>query len=137
MQSKHLKLLLLFAAIIILSFLHNFKALHKGIQRYQHQAPDQITVYEKRFSALKAFLQNQPVVGYVSDYGDNSKAGGLAYRMAQYVLAPTILVRGVNRDFIIGNFQTTHPNIKAFEKDNLSLHMDFGNGVILFERMGN
>ena len=134
---KHLKTLLLFAPIIMLSFHYNFKALHKGVQRYNRKELDQITIYEERFIELKEFLHNHLVVGYVSDYDDNSDEDGIAYSMTQYVLAPTILVRGKKRNFIVGNFHSAKPNIKAYEKENLSLYRDFGNGVILFERMDN
>ncbi len=137
MKSKHLKIILLFAPIIILSFHYNFKALQKGIQRYNRQEIDQISVYEKRFIELKELLQNHLVVGYVSDYDDNSTEDGIAYTMTQYVLTPIILVRGIKRNFIIGNFHSTKPNIKAYEKENLALIRDFGDGVILLERMDN
>ncbi len=137
MKSKHLKVLFLFTAIIIFSFHNNFKALQKGIQRYKRKESDQITLYEKRFMELKEFLQNHLAVGYVSDYDDNSDEDGIAYSMTQYVLAPIILVRGIKRNFIVGNFHSAKLNIKAYEKENLSLYRDFGNGVILFERMEN
>jgi len=137
MKSKHLKAVFLFTAIIIFSFHNNFKALQKGIQRYKRKELDQITIYEKRFFELKEFLQNHLVVGYVSDYDDNSNEDGIAYSMTQYVLAPIILVRGIKRNFIVGNFQSAKPNINANKKKNLSLYRDFGNGVILFERMEN
>jgi hypothetical protein len=137
MRSRQLKTIAVFAVIIILSFHHNFKALHKGWQRYNRNELDQIAKYEKRFSDLKAYLQNSTVVGYVSDFDDKSNDDGLAYGMAQYVLAPVILVRGINRNFIIGNFQSAKPDIKAYEKSNISLTVDFGNGVMLFERMEN
>jgi hypothetical protein len=137
MKSKHLITLLLFAAIIIFSFYNNFKALQKGIQRYKRKELDQITIYEKRFMELKEVLQNHLVVGYVSDYDDNPNEDGIAYSMTQYVLAPITLVRGIKRNFIVGNFHSAKPNIKAYEKENLSLYRDFGNGVILFERMDN
>ena len=87
--------------------------------------------------ALKAMLQNSLVIGYVSDYDDNSDENGIAFSMTQYVLSPILLVRGTKRDVIVGNFQNVKPNIKAFEKENLSIYKDFGNGVILFERMDN
>ena len=137
MKSKHLKIIFLFAPIIILSFHYNFKALHKGVQRYNRKELDQITIYEKKFIGLKEFLGNHFVVGYVSDYDDNSDEDGIAYTMTQYVLAPILLARGIKHNFIIGNFRNTKPNIKAYEKENLSLIRDFGNGVILFERMDN
>jgi hypothetical protein len=137
MKFKHLKALFLFTAIIIFSFQNNFKALQKGIQRYKRKEPDQITIQEKRFIELKEFLQNHLVVGYVSDYDDNSNEDGIAYSMTQYVLAPIILARGIKRNFIVGNFHSAKPNIKAYEKEKLSLYKDFGNGVILFARMDN
>jgi hypothetical protein len=137
MKSKHLIALFLFAAIIIFSFYNNFKAMQKGIQRYKRKELDQITIYEKKFTELKEVLQNHLTVGYVSDYDDKSNEDGIAYGMTQYVLAPIILVRGIKRNFIVGNFHSAKPNIKAYEKENLSLYRDFGNGVILFERMDN
>ena len=84
---------------------------------------------------LKAYLQNHPVVGYISDYDARTDREGQAYNMTQYVLAPVILVRGIKRRFVIGNFQGDQPGIKAYEKENISLIRDFGNGVLLFERM--
>ena len=111
--------------------------MQKGIQRYKRKELDQITIYEKKFTELKEVLQNHLTVGYVSDYDDKSNEDGIAYGMTQYVLAPIILVRGIKRNFIVGNFHSTKPNIKAYEKENLSLYRDFGNGVILFERMDN
>ena len=107
------------------------------MQRYNRQELDQITIYENRFAELKAVLQNQLIVGYVSDYDDSSDENGIAFRMTQYVLSPILLVRGTKRDFIVGNFQRAKPNIKALEKENLSMYKDFGDGIILFEGMDN
>lgn len=121
--------------IIIPSFLHNFKALHKGVQRYNRQEPDPVTEYEKRFGDIKAHLHNHTVVGYITDYDDKSDRYGQAFNMTQYVLAPVILVRGIKRKFIVGNFQGAQPDIKAYENKNISLIRDFGEGVLLFERM--
>ena len=137
MISRQLKIIFVFAVIIILSFLHNFKALHKGVQRYNRKELDPITKYEMRFGDLKAYLQNHAVVGYISDHDDKSDRYGQAYSMTQYVLAPVILVRGIKRKFIIGNFQGAQPDIISYEKENISLIRDFGNGVLLFERMGH
>jgi hypothetical protein len=137
MKSKNLKVLFLFSAIIIFSFHNNLQALQKGIERYKRKELDQVTIYEKKFIELKAFLQDHMVVGYVSDYDDNSDEDGMAYGMTQYVLAPIILVRGKKRNFIVGNFHGANPNIKAYEEENLSLYRDFGNGVILFQRVDN
>jgi hypothetical protein len=137
MKSKNLKVLFLFSAIIIFSFHNNLQALQKGIERYKRKELDQVTIYEKKFIELKAFLQDHMVVGYVSDYDANSDEDGMAYGMTQYVLAPIILVRGKKRNFIVGNFHSANPNIKAYEEENLSLYRDFGNGVILFQRVDN
>jgi hypothetical protein len=135
MKTMHLKILLLFAAFIFLSFHHNFKSLHKGMQRYNRHEPDQITMLEKRLAEIKAVLQNQAIVGYVSDYEDHSDEEWMAYTRIQYVLAPIILVRGLKPNFVICNFQHTQPDIEAYQKEDLSLRRDFGNGVILFERL--
>ena len=134
MKSEQLKIIFVFAAIIILSFHHNFKALHKGLQRYNRQELDPITKYEKRFSEIKAYLPNHAVVGYISDYDEKSDKYGQAYNMTQYVLAPVILVRGIKRKFIIGNFQAAQPNIKAYARKDVALVRDFGNGAVLFKR---
>ena len=134
MKSGQLKTIFVFAAIIVLSLHHNFLAVHKGIQRYNRQELDPITKYEKRFFELKAHLQNHHVVGYISNYDDQSDQDGFAYGMTQYVLAPVILVRGIKRKFIVGNFQGAPADINRYEKENISLIRDFGNGVLLFER---
>jgi hypothetical protein len=66
MKSKNLKVLFLFSAIIIFSFHNNLQALQKGIERYKRKELDQVTIYEKKFIELKAFLQDHMVVGYDS-----------------------------------------------------------------------
>jgi hypothetical protein len=134
MKSRQLKIMLLLAMIITLSFHHNFKALYKGIQRYNRQELDQITTYEMRFSDLKEYLPNHAVVGYISDYDEKSGKYGQAYSMTQYVIAPVILVRGIKRKFIIGNFLGAQPNIKKYERKNIALVRDFGNGAVLFKK---
>ena len=105
------------------------------MQRYNRKALDQITKYEKRYRGLKAVLQDQAIVGYVSDLDDGSDEDEIAYTMTQYVFVPIILLRGKRPHLVIGNFQRATPDIKAYEKENLSLRRDFGNGVMLFERM--
>jgi hypothetical protein len=135
MNSKQLKIIFFFAVIIILSFHHNFLTLHKAMQRYNRKELDPISQYEKRFNRLKAYIQNHPVVGYISDIDNKSVEDSLAYGRTQYVLAPIILVRGIKRKFVIGNFQSAKPDIKEYEKKKLSLIMDFGNGVMWFKKM--
>jgi len=53
MKTMHFKILLLFAVFIVLLFHHNFNSLHKGMQRYNRQELDQITIYENRLVELK------------------------------------------------------------------------------------
>lgn len=94
--------------------------------------PSRIALYGRRFVALRKTLPAHGVVGYISD-----KTGDEAtweYYQTQYFLAPLLLDRSSDREFVVGNFQ--HPYVDAdwLANHNLILLQDFGDGVMLFSR---
>ena len=104
-------------------------------------APDEISIYERRFQEVRAALPARGVVGYL---GRTDPAGGSPaereasslldfkrYLLAQYALAPVVLIESTEPDFVVGNFDTgrapsTPPGFR--------LERDFGNGLVLFRR---
>ena len=79
-----------------------------------------------RFAALKAALPQHGVIGYV---GDTGESGVAPYYLAQYALAPLVLVHSPNHPWVVGNFPSSAP-AASFEK--LRLLKDFGDGILLF-----
>lgn len=99
------------------------------------ERPGAIERYLGRFTSIKTALPPRGVVGYVAeDRGKESIHGGDYYRkfhLAQYALAPLIVVDNTAPVLVIGNFAegSTPPRIPG-----LSLVRDYGNGVMLFRR---
>ena len=102
---------------------------------------DAISANERRFAAMRPLLPAQGLVGYLSDPKPtgatpfDSNAAALhhfrRYLLAQYALAPALLVEGTEPEFVVGNFDSgTAPIAPA----GLRVVREFGDGLMLFRR---
>ena len=104
-------------------------------------AQDEITAYESRFRLLRSALPARGVVGYLGypeptgiTPQDSNAAALLHFRrylLAQYSLAPVLLIESTDHELIVGNFvpESLPPAPRGFR-----LVRDFGDGVLLFRR---
>ena len=73
-------------------------------------------------------------MGYLTDAPEGSVADSALLTGAQYVLAPRLLARGTDGEWVLGNF-TRPADFAAFGRSHgLVLQQDFGNGAVLFRR---
>ena len=104
-------------------------------------APDEISTYERRFQEVRVALPARGVVGYLgrTDPAGRTPAEREAtslldfkrYLLAQYALAPVVLIESTEPDFVIGNFDRGKaPSTPA----GFGIQRDFGNGLVLFRR---
>lgn len=104
---------------------------------------DQISTYERRFDELRLSLPARGMVGYLGDPEPTGPTPAEAdaaallhfrrYLLAQYSLAPLLLIENTEHEFVVGNFDPgTVPSAPA----GLRLVGDFGNGVVLYQRSG-
>jgi hypothetical protein len=109
---------------------------------FRSPATDEITRYEGRMLALRDALPPGGIVGYVTDppLEDTSsvrRAADLhdrfkAYLLAQYVLAPRVMVVDTAREWVVGNYQEdrTAPSLPGYH-----IVREFGRGVVLYRRI--
>jgi hypothetical protein len=104
-------------------------------------APDEISIYERRFDGLRAALPARGVVGYLGrtdpagrTHAERDASSLLAFKrylLAQYALAPVVLIESTEPDLVVGNFdQGRAPSTPA----GFRIERDFGNGLVLFRR---
>jgi hypothetical protein len=104
-------------------------------------APDEISTYERRFQGVRAALPARGVVGYLgrTDTAGRTPAERDAsslldfkhYLLAQYALAPVVLIESTEPDFVVGNFDRGRaPSTPA----GFRIERDFGHGLVLFRR---
>jgi hypothetical protein len=110
---------------------------------FRSPAEDEITRYERRMLELRDALPPRGIVGYVTDplSGDSSSARVAAdlhdrfkaYILAQYVLAPRVVVVDTAREWVVGNFREdrTAPALPGFQ-----IARTFGRGLVLYRRVG-
>jgi hypothetical protein len=101
--------------------------------------PVEISASERRFRALRPVLPVTGVVGYQGHPDPNGPADGVSpallhfrrYLLAQYSLAPLLLVENTEHEFVIGNFDpgAEPPPPAGFERLG-----EFGDGLVLFRR---
>ena len=107
-------------------------------------AQDEITAYEGRFDELRSELPPHGVVGYLGHpeptgaTPQEANAAALLhfrrYLLAQYTLAPVLLIESTDPELIVGNFfPGTLPPVPA----GLQIVKDFGGGLVLFRRTGS
>ena len=102
---------------------------------------DDISANDRRFAALRPLLPAHGLVGYLSDLKPtgatpvDSNAAALnhfrRYLLAQYALAPALLIEGTEPELVVGNFDSgTAPTAPA----GLRVVREFGDGLVLFRR---
>jgi hypothetical protein len=102
---------------------------------------DEVSTYERRFQELRPALPAGGVVGYLGhpDLTEVSteqwaEAAHLHFRrllLAQYSLAPALLIEGTEPELVIGNFD---PGTRPPAPPGFQVMRDFGQGVVLFRR---
>lgn len=97
---------------------------------------DRVTMGESRYEKIKEALPGHGTVGYLS----NLKAEDIRfdpgfgeYYLAQYALAPLVVIYSSDQPLVIGNFRGSARVLPAGAAQ-LVLVKDFGKGVILFRR---
>ncbi|HEV3331549.1 MAG TPA: hypothetical protein VG096_11240 [Bryobacteraceae bacterium] len=103
---------------------------------YQRQSPDpyQISAQFMRLAPVLSTLPENTVLGYVTDAEAGSTSDSALLASAEYVLAPRLLTRGTNHDWVLGNF-TRPADFAAFGKSlGLRMQQDCGNGVVLYRK---
>ena len=101
---------------------------------------DEISAHERRFEALRSALPKHGTVGYVGSPEPTARtpkeadsAALLHFRrhlLAQYTLAPVLLIEGTASELVVGNFDGGTPPAPP----GLSMVRDFGDGLVLFRR---
>jgi len=101
------------------------------------RADDPITSYERRFRELRRALPVGGVIGYVSGAppGHFTAEDFRRFLLAEYALAPLVLINGTAPDLIVGNF-TPDSMPSAPPAPGLQLVRDFGEGVWLLRKVG-
>jgi hypothetical protein len=104
---------------------------------------DEISLYERRFAALRPALPARGRVGYLGDPdpagpppAEGESAALLHFRrylLAQYSLAPLLLVESTDPEFVIGNFDPGAPRAAPPGFRQVGTYAD---GLVLFRREG-
>lgn len=101
---------------------------------------DEISTHERRLEALRSALPKHGTVGYLGSPEPTARTPKEAnsaallhfrrYLLAQYTLAPVLLIEGATSELVVGNFDSVTPPAPA----GLSIVRDFGDGLVLFRR---
>lgn len=106
-----------------------------------HTGADEISLYERRFDGLRRALPPTGVVGYLgypdptAPPSDTVPSPALLhfrrYLLAQYTLAPLLLVEDTTQALVVGNFE---PGAQPAPPAGFERAGEFGDGLVLFRR---
>jgi len=98
---------------------------------------DEIVLSLRRFAPLRKVLPARATVGYETDSENplEDRADVKRFYLAQYAVAPVIVVAGADRDLVIGNYQDPGKNCRICRSGRFVLQDDFGGGLMLFRRI--
>lgn len=86
-----------------------------------------------RYAPLRPLLAGVSVIGYVADYPPDRDAVGSPYYVAQYVLAPVVLVEGAAPPLVLVDGPPDRHRLPG-PPGRVHLVADLGNGVRLYRR---
>ncbi len=119
--------------ILLPAYLCGIALVIEGLRQSSDSAPTDVAVrYEQRLAKLRPLLHpDVPVAGYVSDRQDHHETF-----LPQYVLAPTVLIRDVNRKprYLVANFDEPADIERSAAAAGYEIRAAFPDGVILFVR---
>jgi len=130
-------------AILLYAGISTARWARRAVHWPAHPGSDEISVYQRRFDGIRRALPPTGVIGYVG-YPDPSAPPSdtvpspallhfRRYLLAQYTLAPLLLVEDTTRALVIGNFQ---PGTEPAPPPGFETAGEFGDGVMLFRRSG-
>jgi hypothetical protein len=101
-----------------------------ALNALQHPFADTIGNYDRQVGDLRSDLPDRGVVGWITD-----QPGDLAnFNIAQYGLAPLILARDIEHDFVVGKFVDPAVGREIRELLHLEPVRDYGDGLMLMRR---
>jgi hypothetical protein len=122
-----LALVLAYAGVSMLRCLHRASEWPSG--------QDKISAYQRRLEVLRPALPTRGVVGYLGD-PDPNEEGALEhfrrYILAQYSLAPLLVVENLEPELVVGNF---YPGTTPAAPPGFRIVRNFGDGLVLFRRV--
>jgi hypothetical protein len=94
---------------------------------------DEVTVYESRFRELKNWLPKRGVVGYFDGVASGSRTidDSKRFFLAQYAVAPMLVVRDRYPELVIGNLRPGMDSVRI--PPELRVVHDFGDGLLLMK----
>jgi hypothetical protein len=90
---------------------------------------DEFSLYEKRFDKIKMTIPDNVLVGYFSEYTTT-----YGHDLAQYALAPRIVLNNTNQVYVVVDFKRKLGISKDELLKNYKIIKNCGNGVALFKR---
>jgi hypothetical protein len=137
---RRLLLMLGFIIILVAGISSNLEFLHRTESMIEPGTPymDGITLWENRLSLLSEELPKNGVVGYIADwdvpgYGESSDLE-TEYRLTQYALAPVVVARGPDYDYVVGNITVVEFDETLQEYFHLTVQREFGYGFLLLRK---
>ncbi len=132
MTPRHLGAVALVAAVSLLSIGRLF---FQMADLYPSTpTPDGVTDFDQRFAGVKDMLPAKGVIGYMTDPGASATDTNAQaeYYLAQYSLAPILVVNSDQQRYVVGNF---HKVVTAgsLRDRGYKLLRQFGNGIALLE----
>lgn len=98
--------------------------------------PFQVQAQPERFRGVIGTLPPSVVAGYITDLQPTDRSAQIIFRTAQYALAPRLLRPGSAQEWVIGNFSKGGDFRAIGAGKGLQLVQDYGNGVVLYRRLG-
>jgi hypothetical protein len=102
--------------IVMVAALSHVRYVKKGLQDFPYTSPDDTTIHDTRFAALRqARLDGKiaGVVGFITEPSYEDRKRSTSYRRTQYAAAPLLVKDSVDQELIVGDFPSGVPVLPA------------------------
>ena len=121
------------AAFLALAGLLNYFRFETSYQDQNHD-PYRVAAQMGRFSDVRKKIPPNGKLGFLSDKEVGTLAGDTLFGTAQYALAPRLLLKTTDSDWVLGDYAQPTDYDAAGAIYGLKVVERFGNGVVLFRK---
>ena len=98
--------------------------------------PDEVSRFEGRFQSLRSRIPATDKIGLLTNLpASDAYLQARELYVAQYALAPAIIVRGKGSSLVLGDFYAERPPLPATDLEGLEPLADLGHGIVLYRKV--
>jgi hypothetical protein len=123
----------LFLGVVIVSLITNIEWTITELRKIITGRKDEVATYVHKINSIKVHLPNIDIIGYTFKHGGVKETNNDFY-LTQYGLAPTIVSRSDQEDYVLLSYDTDDDLYRFCKKNNCHVLNNLGSGFAILKK---